>query len=196
MRGGGEVGAGGRFVAGAERLRAVQCRALEKAGEDRRALFRVRRPRHPRVLGADGGFVLPEASGWLAEDGEVDVDQEGGVGDGGGIVRFGAENQCADVRDDGGIDVRGCEAFDGEGGAIFFVGGRVRIVDGVVKPERGGDEFGVGREGVSVLQLIEALGDMLEIVIVPLRLCIGGNEPRVPGLRIAVGAEFGPERGP
>jgi hypothetical protein len=93
-----EVVAGGVFVAGAKMIGVVDVGAGEEALEDFGAFGVEDFGGDVGVFFADGGFVFLEAGLALAEDGEVDVADEIGVGGGVWLVGFGDEDEVPDVQ--------------------------------------------------------------------------------------------------
>ena len=125
----------------------------------------------------------------MAEDGEVEVDEEGRVGVGFGRMRLGGEDQRADLRGELAGNSRVGEGAGGEGGAFGFVTGRTGIVDGVVKPEGGFDGEGLNGEGARGVELRETFVEVAPVVVEAVGLSVGGGEQAKGGRRIAARAE-------
>ena len=125
------------------------------------------------VLFADGGFVFMEAFSRLAEDGEVDVADEIGVGSGIRRVMAGDEDEGADVIDEEGGRFAIAEHLACETSARCFVVGCLRVVDDIVEPK--GDFGGSGGldEVADALELGQALTQVAQIVVVAVRFGIG-----------------------
>ncbi len=70
-------------------------------------------------------------------------------------------------------------------GALLFVVRSFRIVNGIVKPDCEFHGFGLRGEMAGGIELSQAFGDVLLVVIMPLRFGVGSREAFVPGRRIA-----------
>src|SRR4051812_27670473 len=102
-----------------------------------------------------------------------------------------------DHRLDPGDDLRGDaglrESGHGPGRASFLVVGRPRIVDGVVKPERGLDLVGARGLTPRGVQLMETILQVNRRVIGALWLGVCGGEGRAYGTFGTLGPELLPE---
>jgi hypothetical protein len=101
--------------------------------EDRRPAGAERGVRDVGVLAADRPLVGVELAGGRAEDGEVDVDEQAGVG----VVRrgvvAGGQDQTGNRRDPLRRDAGGRQLRRRQVGRAFFVVAAGRVVDGVVE---------------------------------------------------------------
>src|ERR1044071_1440252 len=85
------------------------------------------------------------------------------------------------------------KTLSGQGGASFFVVGSLRIVNGIMKPDRQFNRERLSSEMASSVELAEALGQMNQVMIVPMRFGVVGAQLVEPGLRIAGHTELAPQ---
>jgi hypothetical protein len=144
-------------------------------------------------LPTDRAVVDAEAVRVGAEDGEVDICQEARVVSvrDRGVPR--GQDERADPLTYGRGDVPGREGLLGERGARRFVVGAPGDVDRVMEPD--GDLELIGALGVVTdpVELLEALGDMRDDVILPPRLRVARDQLAVQGRGIRSGADAAPE---
>lgn len=156
--------------------RRVELSTTEKPLQDGRALARVDIRRNPGVLGANLALVLGKTRRRRTQDGEVDIDQKRGVGRRGRRRVAGRHDEVVDAPASVRIEACRIERLHGPLRRTRLVIVGMHVIDGVVEPQRQFDCMGMLRLGVQFLEQRKAFFEMLQHMVVALRLGPGKQQ--------------------
>ena len=179
-----EVVAGGLFVFLVEAIGGVDAVAGEELFQDFGALGTEDDFGDPPIFLPDLSFVFLESVLWLTEDAQVHIHKHCGIGVPADFVGFRREDQRADGLREIGRDFGFGETALRQFGALLFVVRGLRIVDHIVKPDCDFDRIRLRREMAGGIEFSQAFGNVLLVVVIPLRFGVGGCESFVLGRRI------------
>jgi len=172
--------AGGLFVFLVEPIGGVDAVVGEELFQDFGALGTEDDFGDPPVFFPDLGFIFQKSVLGFSQNAEVHIHQHCGIRVSADLVGFGREDQHANGLPESFRDAGFSEAMLRQLGALLFVVRSFRIVNGIMKPDRDFDGIGLTREVAGGIELSEALGNVLLVVIVSLRFGVGGREAFVP----------------
>ena len=168
-----QVVAGLLFKTAARGGRRVDRFTFEETQQHGAALGGIDIRRDPCVLGPDLPFVLREARRGSAQDGQVDVGQQGRVRRAGKGAVAGGHDQVVDTVAGLPVESRGAQGRERPLGRACFVVVRANVVDGVVEPQRQLDLVQALRLILEGIGKRQAFAKVLLRVIVALRLAVG-----------------------